>query len=118
MWHFSSKVMCFLNGQLIGDDKDLGTWAEKQWNFKLSGPNTLYLAITKDYYLKHLNDTGAMFELFSDVCPKTCKNFQNLCTGERGLSPNGLMLCYKGSLLHRVMLNGWIQGGGMALSFM
>ena len=23
-----------------------------------------------------------IFELFSDVCPKTCENFRALCTGE------------------------------------
>lgn len=52
-------------------------------------------------------------QLFSDVCPKTSKNFEALCTGERGLSQSGLPLCYKGSVFHRVVPNGWVQGGGM-----
>lgn len=52
------------------------------------------------------------FQLFSDVCPKTSKNFEALSTGERGLSDSGLPLCYKGSLFHRVVPNGWVQGGG------
>lgn len=51
-------------------------------------------------------------QLFSDVCPKTSKNFEALCTGEQGLSQSGLRLCYKGSLFHRVVSNGWVQGGG------
>lgn len=52
-------------------------------------------------------------QLFSDVCPKTSKNFEALCTGERGLSQSGLPLFYKGSVFHRVVPNGWVQGGGM-----
>lgn len=55
-------------------------------------------------------------QLFSDVCPKTSKNFEALCTGERGLSQSGFPLCYKGSVFHRVVPNGWVQGGGMVLT--
>ncbi|XP_059897540.1 probable inactive peptidyl-prolyl cis-trans isomerase-like 6 isoform X2 [Gadus macrocephalus] len=55
-----------------------------------------------------------VFELFSNVCPKTCKNFRALCTGELGLSQGGLMLGYRGSLFHRVVPNGWIQGGDIS----
>lgn len=51
-------------------------------------------------------------QLFSDVCPKTSKNFEALCTGEEGLSESGLPLHYKRSLFHRIVPNGWVQGGG------
>lgn len=51
-------------------------------------------------------------QLFTELCPKTCKNFQALCTGEAGLSQSDLILSYKGSVFHRVVPNGWIQGGG------
>ena len=38
-----------------------------------------------------------IFELFSDVVPKTAENFRLLCTGEKGVGPkSGRMLCYKG----------------------
>ncbi|KAI3364270.1 hypothetical protein L3Q82_011075 [Scortum barcoo] len=52
--------------------------------------------------------------LFSDVCPKTSKNFEALCTGERGLSQSGFPLCFKGSVFHRVVPNGWVQGGDIS----
>ncbi|XP_063773175.1 probable inactive peptidyl-prolyl cis-trans isomerase-like 6 isoform X2 [Pseudophryne corroboree] len=52
-----------------------------------------------------------LFEIYSDLYPKTCKNFQLLCTGEAGNSASGVKLHYKGSPFHRIVKNGWIQGG-------
>ncbi|XP_067233342.1 NK-tumor recognition protein isoform X3 [Chanodichthys erythropterus] len=53
-----------------------------------------------------------VFQLFSDVCPKTSKNFLCLCTGEKGSGKTtGKNLCYKGSTFHRVVKNFMIQGG-------
>ncbi|XP_018529332.1 NK-tumor recognition protein isoform X2 [Lates calcarifer] len=53
-----------------------------------------------------------VFQLFSDVCPKTSKNFLCLCTGEKGTGKiTGKKLCYKGSTFHRVVKNFMIQGG-------
>ncbi|XP_047423893.1 NK-tumor recognition protein isoform X2 [Mugil cephalus] len=53
-----------------------------------------------------------VFQLFSDICPKTSKNFLCLCTGERGTGKiTGKKLCYKGSTFHRVVKNFMIQGG-------
>ena len=53
-----------------------------------------------------------LFELMSDICPKTCENFKALCTGEKGKLASGLSLTYEGCLIHRIVPNGWIQGGG------
>ena len=53
-----------------------------------------------------------VFELYKDLCPKTCANFVALCTGEKGKSPNGTRLSYVNSIIHRVVPNGWVQGGG------
>ncbi|KAG7272481.1 hypothetical protein CRUP_009033 [Coryphaenoides rupestris] len=53
-----------------------------------------------------------VFQLFSDICPKTSKNFLCLCTGEKGTGKTtGKELCYKGSTFHRVVKNFMIQGG-------
>ncbi|XP_056104848.1 NK-tumor recognition protein isoform X1 [Rhinichthys klamathensis goyatoka] len=53
-----------------------------------------------------------VFQLFSDVCPKTSKNFLWLCTGEKGSGKTTRKkLCYKGSTFHRVVKNFMIQGG-------
>ncbi|XP_074471898.1 putative inactive peptidyl-prolyl cis-trans isomerase-like 6 [Sebastes fasciatus] len=131
VWQYSSSLMCFLNGLLLGNEKDLADWAENQWSFSLTQPQAFYVALTEDGYTKHLQNTGhqfvfmdieiageavgrLMFELFSDVCPKTSENFQALCTGERGMSQSGFPLCYKGSVFHRVVPNGWLQGGDIS----
>ena len=45
-----------------------------------------------------------LFELHSDVLPKTCANFKQLCTGAKGP-------CYVDSPIHRVVADGWVQGG-------
>uniref|UniRef100_A0A3B3UYE1 Peptidyl-prolyl cis-trans isomerase n=1 Tax=Poecilia latipinna TaxID=48699 RepID=A0A3B3UYE1_9TELE len=104
VWEYPSNVICFLNGVLLGNEKQLASWAENQWNFTLAHPEDFYTAITEDMFL----------DLFSDVCPKTSENFEALCTGERGLSESGLPLHYKGSLFHRIVPNGWVQGGDIS----
>ncbi|XP_029903769.1 putative inactive peptidyl-prolyl cis-trans isomerase-like 6 [Myripristis murdjan] len=134
VWEFSSNLMCFLNGHLLGNERDLASWAKRnQWEFTFYRPQAFYLALAEDCYSKHLRNTGhqfvfmeieiqgkpvgrLLFELFSDICPKTCKNFQALCTGEQGLSQSGLTLSYKGSIFHRVVPNGWLQGGDISLA--
>lgn len=52
-----------------------------------------------------------IFELYCDACPRTCTNFQVLCTGTSGFSERGIKLHYKDSIFHRVVKNGWVQGG-------
>ena len=49
------------------------------------------------------------------MLPKTCENFKQLSLGERVEKEHHqppLNLTYKNSILHRVVKNGWVQGGG------
>ena len=48
-------------------------------------------------------------ELFSDVAPRTCENFRQLCTGES--IKEGRPMGFKLSSFHRVMKDFMIQGG-------
>ncbi|XP_015856834.1 putative inactive peptidyl-prolyl cis-trans isomerase-like 6 isoform X4 [Peromyscus maniculatus bairdii] len=127
-WVYSSYVMCFINDQFLGNAFDLKKWAQKVWDVVDVRPSALYEALTLNYATKFLKDTKhdfvyldicidlspigrLIFELYCDTCPKTCKNFQVLCTGMAGFSERGIKLHYKDSIFHRVVQNGWIQGG-------
>lgn len=58
MWHYSGNVLCLLNGNLLGDEKQLVSWAEKQWTFTFYRPHALYAALAQEYYTKHVLSTG------------------------------------------------------------
>ncbi|XP_063523141.1 probable inactive peptidyl-prolyl cis-trans isomerase-like 6 isoform X13 [Pongo pygmaeus] len=127
-WEYSSSVISFINGQFLGDALDLQKWAHEVWDIVDIKPSALCDALTEDFSAKFLRDTKhdfvfldicidsspigrLIFELYCDVCPKTCKNFQVLCTGKAGFSQRGIRLHYKNSIFHRIVRNGWIQGG-------
>ena len=53
-----------------------------------------------------------MFELFSDVCPRTVENFRCLCTGEKGEGRNTFKpLHYLNTPIHRIVKGFIVQGG-------
>ena len=52
-----------------------------------------------------------VFELYSDIVPKTAENFRCLCTGEKGQGKSGKPLHYKGCKFHRIIPDFMIQGG-------
>lgn len=56
-------------------------------------------------------------ELFANTCPKTCANFLHLCKGDKGNTPSGIPLHYKGSIFHRVIKNFMLQVGWDISSF-
>ncbi|XP_036920920.1 probable inactive peptidyl-prolyl cis-trans isomerase-like 6 isoform X2 [Sturnira hondurensis] len=99
VWEYSAYVMCFINDLLLGDALDLQKWAHKH-DFVFLDVSIAFSPIGR-----------LIFELYNDACPKTCKNFQVLCTGKAGFSQSGIKLHYAGSIFHRIVPNGWIQGG-------
>ncbi|XP_010160114.1 PREDICTED: peptidyl-prolyl cis-trans isomerase-like 6, partial [Eurypyga helias] len=128
VWAYTSSVMCFIGGQLLGDEKELLKWSYHEWDYRDFKPEALYQAIAEDFYTKYLKNSQhvfvyleiaieeqpvgrLLFELFSDACPRTCENFRALCAGGARSPCSGRELTYKNSLFHRLVKNGWIQGG-------
>ncbi|XP_071597296.1 probable inactive peptidyl-prolyl cis-trans isomerase-like 6 isoform X2 [Heliangelus exortis] len=114
--------------KLLGDEKKMLKWAHHEWGYRDFKPKALYQAIAEDFYTKYLKSSQhvfvyleiaieeqpigrLLFELFSDMCPRTCENFRALCCGEAKSLLDGRELTYKDSLFHRIVKNGWIQGG-------
>ena len=67
-------------------------------------------------YLDIIAGTTALgrieIELFYDITPKTAENFRGLCTGEYGTGKiHKKKLTYKGSRIHKIIENQYIQGG-------
>ncbi|KAI5619931.1 peptidyl-prolyl cis-trans isomerase-like 6, partial [Silurus asotus] len=123
MWQYLGNVVCFVNGTLLGDEKQLCSWAKKHWNLTFYCPQALYAALAQESQrttalsgsLKTERLCFSRSQLFSDLCPKTCENFKALCTGEAGNSQSQVMLCYKNTLFSRVVPNVWVQGGEIAI---
>lgn len=131
MWGFRENVLTFVDNELIGGHEEFLEWAEQNYDYKDFRPLPLWHALMKESYKNYLLDTAHDFvymdiaigneivgrlviELFNNRVPKTCNNFKELCKGdslesERHEPP--LKLSYKSSLIHRVVPNGWIQGG-------
>lgn len=53
-------------------------------------------------------------ELFTDIVPQTCKNFVKICESSEKME-DGKPLTYDGTLFHRVVPSGWIQGGDVEM---
>ncbi|KAI0221765.1 putative inactive peptidyl-prolyl cis-trans isomerase-like 6 [Lamellibrachia satsuma] len=129
MWQFNESTLVYVDDLLIGGPKEFIQWAEEEHGYENFRPVALYTTIAEQEYKNFLNNKrhdyvymdvaigGApagrlVIELFSHVVPRTCNNFRALCTGERGESKETeFRLCYEGSMFHRVVKNGWIQGG-------
>jgi Peptidyl-prolyl cis-trans isomerase (rotamase) - cyclophilin family len=65
-----------------------------------------------DFLVKHERHSlpsRVVFELFLDVVPKTCRNFLELIKGTT--NADGKQLHYKGTTIHRIWKDGFIQGG-------
>ncbi|CAG9772435.1 unnamed protein product [Ceutorhynchus assimilis] len=65
-----------------------------------------------DISIGGLNSGRVVFELYTDIVPKTAENFRALCTGEKGLgAETNKPLHYKDVVFHRVVKDFIIQGG-------
>ncbi|KAJ2904086.1 hypothetical protein MKZ38_008897 [Zalerion maritima] len=52
-----------------------------------------------------------LIQLYAHVCPLTCENFRQFCTGESKSPSTHLPQGYKGSKFHRIIPGFMLQGG-------
>ncbi|KAF7243558.1 hypothetical protein EG68_10201 [Paragonimus skrjabini miyazakii] len=131
-WKYSSPVLVIVDGEVLGCDDVFRKWAEENYECYDYRPIDLYSTLGLDAYINKLYQSNhifvsmlitiggercgpLLFELYSDILPKTCENYRALCTGEkkeiRKNEVESYNMHYKGTLFFRLVKNGWIQGG-------
>jgi len=133
MWTYKDTTMVFVDETLIGCTEKFSEWAAENHDFRDLRPLPLFHALAKQEYKTRLQSTKHSFvylnitvdkdgkdkgqmviELFNDLLPITCENFKELCKGEMKESKMHdppIKLSYQNSIIHRVVKNGWLQGG-------
>ncbi|CAF1120733.1 unnamed protein product [Adineta steineri] len=136
-WGYKDNCMVFIDKKLLGNAEKFLNWAKNTFDHADFRANDLFGVFSNEEYKQRFDSSDGknkfcfmdfhlenretsetteigrlVFELFNDQVPETCENFRALCTGEKGQSTtSGTVLHYKDSIIHRIVPNGWIQGG-------
>ena len=120
--HKSSPFVYYNGCNYVGGVVEFRRWARKVYETALDNEQSVYDDIASKAKESWMRDSKNSFcymevqivgeeqpskvliEMYDDLCPNTCDNFRRLCTGQSGRS-------YIGSPFHRVMKNGYVQGG-------
>jgi len=120
--HRTSPIIFYNSINYIGDEEQFRTWCFRAYGHKANkSNNVLYRGLAKKEYSSWLMENKnsfcffdfqrgdqklgrVVFELYRTICPRTCQNFMDLCTGSRGKG-------YKNTILHRVIPDVFVQGG-------
>lgn len=124
MWGFNGEVLCFNGKKIYQSLDDLLEFANGTHEYEEYRTDELYEAIAEEeynnYFLSNYKNSYVqmkvaidseeagdfLIELYDDKCGETCENFRLLCTGEYGDDLHYLDTCF-----HRIVPNGWLQGG-------
>ncbi|XP_076633660.1 putative inactive peptidyl-prolyl cis-trans isomerase-like 6 [Colletes latitarsis] len=132
IWSLKQPVAVFINDKFIGCDVDLLHYISEFYTFSLPIGIGYYESLAAERYKQFMEKSkrkyvyftftvdgctigSFIFMLYSDLLPLTCQHFLNLCTGYDDVTK-----CYKNSYyintrVHRIVKNGWLQCGGIAL---
>ena len=126
--HQQSPLIFYNGKQYIGNEEALIEFIAMKYFFKLEQDHGRFEQLASVAYPKYYAESNhqfcqmsfvkngqelgrVVFELYTDICPKACENFIQLCDGS-GPTVNGKFLSYENTTIHRVVEKGWIQGGG------
>lgn len=130
--HTAGVVVYSETAGFIGDDAQLLQWlkrnkvANAEHGANSDGRAESWDTIAEEEYLKLLTESGLtfaflemqmdgtvlgrlIFELYTELAPKTCENFLALCSGSYGDRKD--VASYVGTPIHRIKPGGWLQGG-------
>ena len=131
-WAHTAGVAVY-GSEFVGDEVALLGWLRRnriaydKSVLNSNGGTEDWDAIAESAYRAHLVSTGfsyafvdleldgdfigrMVFELYPNLCPNTCANFEKLCVGEKATLDKPA-LGYLGSRIHRIVRDGWMQGG-------
>lgn len=109
VWQYSSNLMCFLSGQLLGNEEDLASWAKNQWGFTFSRPQAFYIALAEDYYTKHLEKSEAS-QHHSPIKWSWSDRSKNMT--EYDMTDSIVMLLFNMSFIAHICLYGYRDSWG------
>jgi cyclophilin family peptidyl-prolyl cis-trans isomerase len=115
------EVLCYLDGILIGGTFELSQLAIEKYKYIENTSQSAFTAEAESSYIQKISSPSKKYVLWHikigeapekklvielDVqnCPRTCENFWQLSNGFKDLS-------YSGSIIHRVIQDGYIEGG-------
>lgn len=118
----------------IGGCESFLEWALQGFRYVDNTSNIIYKNLSSNAYRTAINETDGrsyvqleiaqgggrpekvLIELFDDVCPKTCENFKQLCTGFKRVADQKLV-SYLNTDIDRVVKGKFIQGGDIRKLF-
>ena len=121
-----------VNNRYIGGAQEFLEWALYELRYQDKNSEKFYKQMAHDAYKELINNTPGrsyvqirvctgqvvpsivVIELFDDICPKTCDNFRQLCTG---FTRNNCLFGYEGTTFNRVVKGMYMQGGDLSLNF-
>ena len=115
------ELLCFVDGSLLQNASDLSQLAIEKYKYIETGSQAMYTAEAESSYIQKISSPSKKYilwhikigegaekkvvlELDAQNCPHTTENFWQLAKGYKGLS-------YHGSSIHRVVQEGYIEGG-------
>ena len=124
--HTGSHIIYLNDKEYIGNGDAFAKWALHNFSYMDNSHSIIYDKLATDAYRKMINNSNTrrytymtinfgggeynvIYELFSDIAPRTCENFLSLC--ENYTRRDGEMLSYVSTEVHRVVKGMYLQAG-------
>ena len=124
--HTGNHLIYLNDKEYVGSSDAFATWALHNFSYMDKSHSFVYDKLANDCYRKMINnsktrkyvsmnfnfqgmDHQVVYELFTDIAPRTCQNFIALCNNQS--KSDGKDLSYVGTEVHRVVKGMYLQCG-------